>query len=223
MKIISFFNPIKNSRKTISSILFSKLFSKNNKVILIDLDPFSYYPSLFSLESSLNVFDLKIQKKHIKNIFFNVDLLRINTFVEKENNDINLYFNSLINLLKEKEYEIVIFDCSSSYGIINQSILKISNNTIIPFLINDEEIENVCNFFYSLQLKENTPIFIPFSNTQDKEINSLNFINIQKKLGFVSLSNVINLYLKNEPKYLIKNDKLFYEYKFIFKKIFKNK
>ena len=58
--IISIFNSHKKTRKTITSIIFSKLLSKNYKVILIDLDPFSPYNDLYNFDSLMNFSNEKI-------------------------------------------------------------------------------------------------------------------------------------------------------------------
>ncbi|MBD5445920.1 MAG: AAA family ATPase [Mycoplasma sp.] len=218
--IISIFNSHKKTRKTITSIIFSKLLSKNYKVILIDLDPFSPYNDLYNFDSLMNFSNEKILKKNIKNISSNFDLIRMDIFLNKSQEDLKRCFLSIINELINKGYQKIIFDCSSSFGLVSKQVLSISDLIIVPFMTNDDNFENVVNDIYSLKIvgDKNKLFFIPFSNTNDKEINSKHFINNQKKLGFISLNYVINFYENGKLKDLIKNDKLIDEYKYVLKK-----
>lgn len=221
---IAIFNPLKKSRKTITSIIFSKLMSKNSKVILIDLDPFSLYKDLYNFDYYMNLSSEKILKKNIKSIGNNFDLLRIDTFDQKSYEEFKNYFLSLIEQLELKGYQKIIFDCSSSFGIISKVVLSCSNLIVVPFLIDEKDFDRVIEQIYSSKiiLDVKKIFFIPFTNSDDKQINVKNFIDYQKQMGSIALNYVINFYHNNQLKDLIKNEKLISEYKYILKSINKS-
>lgn len=222
--IVSIFNPHKNTRKTTTSIILSKIMSKNFKVILIDLDPFSPYKDLYNFDSFINFSTIKILKKNIKNISSNFDLLRIDIFEEKSWEEFKNYFFSIINQLKLKGYQKIIFDCSSSFGLISKVVLSCSDIIIVPFLIDEKNFDQIIEQLYSLKIVSDIKkIFaVPFTNSDDKEINVKNFIDNQKKIGFITSNYLINFYQNSLLKDLIKNEKLMTEYKYILKNIYKS-
>lgn len=221
--IIVIFNPLKKTRKTTTSIIISKIMSKNSKVVLSDLDPFSPYDNLYNFDSFINFNNEKILKKNIKNISNNFDLLRFDVFDEKSCEELKNYFSSIVSQLKLKGYERIIFDCSSSFGVVSKVVLNFADFVIIPFLIDEKKNNEIIKIIYSSKLVSDTKkiFFIPFANGDDKEINVKNFINFQKTLINVSTNYVVNFYPNSKLKDLIKNDKLISEYKYILRCIYK--
>lgn len=221
---IAIFNPLKKTRKSVTSIIFSKIMSKNYKVILVDLDPFSPYKDLYNFDNFMNFSNEKILKKNIKNISNNFDLLRFDIFDEKSYEDLRTYFLSLINQLGSKGYQKIIFDCSSSFGIVSKAVLSWSNIVVIPFLINENNFDKVIEQIYSSKIIPDIKkiFYIPFANINDKQLNAKNFIDYQKRMGFLALNYIVNFYSNNLLKDLIKNEKLTNEYKYILKCIYKS-
>ena len=151
MKIISALANKGGVGKTNLTTNLAANLAKNNRVLLVDLDSQANATSSFGLRNNpLSIYDIyrgyKTPQEVIINYNTNLDILPSNRELSK------LIFHmdeptifSLLDFLKELDYDYIILDTPPSLELIARNVLKVADEVFIPFVPELFSVDSLIN------------------------------------------------------------------------------
>lgn len=170
MKIVSIVNQKGGVGKTTTAINLSAQLAKNWKVLLIDLDSQGNATSGLGFDrtqinfSSFNFFETNLEsnnelylKTNVAKLFLtpsSLDLVNLDLNLSNVDNREYLLKNSLMKF--ESNFDLIIFDCPPSLGLITINALSASNYVLIPVQAEYYALEGLTQLLQTIASVQNS-------------------------------------------------------------------
>lgn len=212
------------SAKTLTSYYLAKYQSSlGKKVIIFNFDEGSIFKKLiknwkkFYLSNSQNYSNILVNaikgpSFDLFNIFSNIESYNFST------NDVNKKLDYIIEVILSV-YEVLIIDCTSTNGLINQYFISHDFNILVPVILNTEsEIEYFSTFLQDVAKSNNLHYFIASFDKNNKN-QIFNYIKFKKEYSSFLLNNFISFFDSTDKTLIFNKKEVEQEYINVFKEL----
>lgn len=214
-----------SSAKTLSSYYLAKYQSSlGKKAIIFNFNEKSIFKKItknwkfFYLSNSQN--DSNIISSIMKgpsfdffNIFSNTEFY--NFSIDEIHKKLDYIIDVILNI-----YEVLIIDCTSTEGLINQYFISKDFNILIPVILNSEnEIEYFSSFLHTNKIQNNKIHYFIVSFDRNNNNHIFNCIKFKKHYSSFLLNNFISFFDSTDETLIFNKKEVEEEYKNIFKEL----